>query len=274
MGFTKLDSGIVNSSVWNEPAETRVLWITILAMSDENGFVSSSRSGLNRAANISQEKFDAALTTLESEDIESRTPDFKGRRIEKVDGGWMILNFLKYRARYEIIKEQTRERVKKFRDKQQDVTLCNVTETLPSASASASASGSASGFKEGMQGGKKIEYGSRAIKFKSEIDGFAENYSAPMLKDFFEYWSEPNRSKTKMRFELETTWDLTKRLARWEKNNHEFASRGKNELQRGYPGNNRGKPEYDENGIAFGAQAKPGEFDEGIITLDGVPDHR
>lgn len=37
---------------------------------------------------------------------------------------------------------------------------------------------------------------------------------------------------------------------------------------------NIGKPGYDESGNALGAVAKPGEFDEGIITLEGVPDHR
>jgi uncharacterized phage protein (TIGR02220 family) len=38
--------------------------------------------------------------------------------------------------------------------------------------------------------------------------------------------------------------------------------------------NNQGKPGYDASGNALGAVAKPGEYEEGIITLDGVPDHR
>jgi hypothetical protein len=143
MGFTKLDSGIVNSSVWAESLATRVLWITMLAMSDENGFVSSSKSGLLRAANVPVDDFDVAIKTLESPDVESRTPDNNGRRVEKIDGGWVILNFMKYRARSEVIKEQTKERVKRFRDKKnKSVTLHSLHETLPSASASASASAS------------------------------------------------------------------------------------------------------------------------------------
>lgn len=40
-------------------------------------------------------------------------------------------------------------------------------------------------------------------------------YSGTMLHDFFAYWSEPNRSQTKMRFELEKTWDLSLRLSNW-----------------------------------------------------------
>jgi len=36
---------------------------------------------------------------------------------------------------------------------------------------------------------------------------------------------------------------------------------------------NNGRPGYDETGNAIGAVARPGEFDEGIITLEGVRDH-
>lgn len=110
-------------------------------MANRDGFVSCSIPGLIRAVNITQDEFKQGIKTLESPDSYSRTPDFDGRRIEKVDGGWIVLNFLKYREHSEIIKEQTKERVRKFREKQEkkhNVTHGNVTETLPSASASAS----------------------------------------------------------------------------------------------------------------------------------------
>jgi len=45
-------------------------------------------------------------------------------------------------------------------------------------------------------------------------------YGTQMLKDFFDYWTEPNRSKTKMRFELQQTFDISRRLARWARNNY------------------------------------------------------
>ena len=34
-------------------------------------------------------------------------------------------------------------------------------------------------------------------------------------KAFIDYWTEPNKSGTKMRFELERTWHLSRRLSRW-----------------------------------------------------------
>jgi uncharacterized phage protein (TIGR02220 family) len=97
MGFTKLDEGIVHSSIWSEALATRVLWVTMLAMADSQGFVSSSRSGLLRAANIPQSDFDAAIDILESPDVDSRSPEHDGRRIQKHDGGWVVLNYTRYR---------------------------------------------------------------------------------------------------------------------------------------------------------------------------------
>jgi len=215
MGFTKLDSGIVNSSIWSESLSTRVLWITILAMSDENGFVFCSIPGLIRAANISQSEFDVACTVLESPDKYSRTPDFEGRRIEKCEGGWIILNFLKYRLHSERVKEQTRDRVRRFRDKKGNVTQGNVTCALPSASASASASLELGkrGCKERKPAQDTMEQ--RAEAFKIEVFTFQEKYPVTMLDGFFSYWTEPTPSKTKMRFELEKTWEMSRRLVTW-----------------------------------------------------------
>lgn len=45
-------------------------------------------------------------------------------------------------------------------------------------------------------------------------------YPAETIKDFFEYWTEPNKAQSKMRFEMEKTWDLKLRLNRWASNNY------------------------------------------------------
>jgi hypothetical protein len=54
----------------------------------------------------------------------------------------------------------------------------------------------------------------RSIKFLEEINTFKE-YEISMLNEFYSYWSEPNKSKTKMRCELQPTWDLSRRLKTW-----------------------------------------------------------
>ena len=50
--------------------------------------------------------------------------------------------------------------------------------------------------------------------FKKEVYNF-KNYPKELLDEFIDYWSEPNRSNTKMRWERENTWDLGRRVKRW-----------------------------------------------------------
>lgn len=63
--------------------------------------------------------------------------------------------------------------------------------------------------------------------FQDDLSKFLDRYSADMLNDFFSYWTEPNKSQTKMRFEQQPTWDLSRRLSRWEKNNYKYEKGGK-----------------------------------------------
>jgi len=54
--------------------------------------------------------------------------------------------------------------------------------------------------------------------FKASLKPFIELYTIETLKEFFDYWSEPDiKSQTQMRFEKEKTWDLKRRLRRWTK---------------------------------------------------------
>ena len=39
-----------------------------------------------------------------------------------------------------------------------------------------------------------------------------------MIRAFFEYWSELNKPGTKMRCEMQKTWEVNLRLATWAKN--------------------------------------------------------
>lgn len=96
--YTKLFASITASTVWQEPAGTRLVWITMLAMSDQHGAVYASVPGLARIANVPLDETIAALATLSAPDQWSRTPDHDGRRIAPLDGGWRLLNHAKYRA--------------------------------------------------------------------------------------------------------------------------------------------------------------------------------
>jgi hypothetical protein len=109
--FTKLFSSITESTVWCEPDHVRILWITMLAMSDRNGRVWGSIPGLANRARIPVESARDAIARFLAPDSDSRTPDNEGRRIEPIDGGWRLLNHEKYRAirDEESIKESKRK---------------------------------------------------------------------------------------------------------------------------------------------------------------------
>lgn len=142
MPYSKLDPGITKSSMWDQPDHIVRVWIAFLAEKDESGFVRGTLSSMKRISNIYDDpdgkKFEEAIKCLESPDKLSRTKKYDGRRIEPIEGGWIVLNHDIYRLKDEIVREQTRERVRKFRKKYDNVTDCNVTDTLQSVSVSVS----------------------------------------------------------------------------------------------------------------------------------------
>ena len=98
-GYTKLFSSILQSTIWCESSDTRVVWITMLAMADRDGVVEGSVPGLARTAGVDRDDAEAALASFLAPDRDSRTKEHEGRRIEVIDGGWRILNYEKYRER-------------------------------------------------------------------------------------------------------------------------------------------------------------------------------
>lgn len=131
MGFTKLFSSIVSSTVWNEDDSTRLLWVTMLAISDRDGLVEASVPGLAHQARISVEKTREGLKRLLAPDPDSRTPDNEGRRVEKVKGGWRILNYEMYREKRnpDDVREKTRLRTQRWRERHKRCDVTNVTVT-------------------------------------------------------------------------------------------------------------------------------------------------
>ena len=69
---------------------------------------------------------------------------------------------------------------------------------------------------------KNKELLKRENEFKTQILEFKNGYSDEMIDEFLNHWTEPNKSKTKLRFELEKTWDTSRRLKKWEANSKRF----------------------------------------------------
>jgi len=58
----------------------------------------------------------------------------------------------------------------------------------------------------------------RKLKFSQSLIPFIDLYGAEGIREFCDYWTEPNKSNTKFKQETEKTWDTTLRLKRWFKN--------------------------------------------------------
>lgn len=139
MSFVKLDCGILDSTLWVD-REARELFITALLMAvpvvldggkrqlevrtlaetgfevppGKYGFVAAAGQGIVRRAGMEFEAGMAALERLGAPEPDSRTPDFEGRRLVRVSGGYVVLNFRMYRD-----KDHTAvERMKRYRERQ------------------------------------------------------------------------------------------------------------------------------------------------------------
>jgi len=97
--FTKLFGSIVHSTIWREPDHVRLVWLTMLALSDRDGKVWASLPGLADAARVSIDSCEDALDRLQKPDRYSRSPAHEGRRVIAIDRGWEILNYAEYRQR-------------------------------------------------------------------------------------------------------------------------------------------------------------------------------
>jgi hypothetical protein len=96
----------------------------MLAMADKNGIVEAAVPGLAHVARITIEECKEALAKFQEPDKYSRSKEYDGRRIKKVDGGWKLLNYEKYRGvmNEEKAREQNAERQRRWREKQKSTT--------------------------------------------------------------------------------------------------------------------------------------------------------
>lgn len=122
MAFVKLDTGILNSTLWIE-RDMREVFITALLMAEPReypkptkqiavgeikytgfeappgwyGFVPAASLGIINRAMVDRDAGMEALHKLGEPEPESRTKDFEGRRMIRIDGGFLILNYMKFR---------------------------------------------------------------------------------------------------------------------------------------------------------------------------------
>jgi len=62
----------------------------------------------------------------------------------------------------------------------------------------------------------------RKLLFADTLKPFYEKYPPKLINDFFNYWTEPNKSGSKFKQELQKTWDTGRRLETWAAREKDF----------------------------------------------------
>ena len=109
--FLKLDCKITDKSIWREDSDTRIVWITMLTMADSSGVVEAAITGIASRANVCIEMTENAINKFCNVDKYSTNSANNGKRVERVDGGFKILNYEHYRQKdYSAAERQRRHR--------------------------------------------------------------------------------------------------------------------------------------------------------------------
>ena len=152
MAFVKLDTRILDSTLWID-RDLREIFITSLLMAEPReftepqyqmqtqelkltgfeappgwyGFVPAAGIGIINRAGVEKQSGFAALEKLGGPEADSRSKDFEGRRMIRVNGGFLVLNYMKFRDKDHTAAERQkrlRER-KKAASRNAQVTTSN-----------------------------------------------------------------------------------------------------------------------------------------------------
>jgi hypothetical protein len=117
-------------------------------------------------------------------------------------------------------KKPTLERERE-REGEREIEIENKIETKESVGETSSPTHPKSSLKETLPG--------RERKFIDDLAPYVQTYGKEVVRKFFNYWSEKNKSGTKMKWELERTFEISKRLATWVQRDAQFNHNTKNQ---------------------------------------------
>ena len=127
-GYTKLFSSILMSSIWEENTDTRIVWVTLLALADQDGHVDGTVHSVARVARVSVEACQSAMDTFLNTDPLDRSGVMDGQRVIAEHGGWTLVNYNAYRHRMSEEDRKERDRIRQAKYRMSRVTSPDVTE--------------------------------------------------------------------------------------------------------------------------------------------------
>ena len=93
----------------------------------EYGFAPSSGPGIIRTAQLEKEAGTAALERLGAPELDSRSQACNGRRLVRVDGGYIVINLAEFRRYDQTATERQRRRRARLKAEETEVSRRNVT---------------------------------------------------------------------------------------------------------------------------------------------------
>lgn len=121
--WTPLWSQAVESSLWDEPDAVVKVFLTMMALKDEDHVCRYDAYALARKSRKTEVEVLEILKILASPDTKKLTPQpFEGRRIQAVEGGWLILNGEKYRemVQREMKRRRDARAARAYRERQKE----------------------------------------------------------------------------------------------------------------------------------------------------------
>jgi hypothetical protein len=138
MAYVKLDKDILTSSLW-VGSDVALVFITALLLAEPRelmepaaeletddlketgflvppgwyGFVPASSDGIIGHARMTEERGMEALRRLASVDRRSRSQEYGGRRMVRINNGFVVLNYIRYREK----DHSAAERMRRYRDR-------------------------------------------------------------------------------------------------------------------------------------------------------------
>jgi hypothetical protein len=108
--YTPLFSKIVDSSLWAEPDYVVKVFLTMLAKKDRDNVVRGNAYNIAQWAKKTEKEALEALKILSSPDKRRLEPQpHEGRRVERVEEGWLILNGKYYQEQMSVINRRAQK---------------------------------------------------------------------------------------------------------------------------------------------------------------------
>lgn len=209
IGYIKLHRSLLEWQHWDDHNTTRLLIYLLVKVNYENkkwkgidikaGSVVTSYEKLSIAVGLSISQIRRSLIVLENDKQIDRKTTNKNQLISLIKWGELQIEEKKTAG-----KRQTNTQLKdrETTTTKEDILLHNISEET-----------------------KKERMNERKLKFADTLKPFLSVYGKDLLNDFYFYWSEPNQSNTKMRFEMQKTWSIELRLKKWSNNDKNFISK-------------------------------------------------